>query len=168
MESPKFHVQIIAGLLLSISLGMIPADVNANARANFVLKVVKFSRAHVLNKPTFDICVLGDNAVFNALKAKGGRTLHKRKLKVHKLSSAGQAPGKKCNVLYMGAGSASAALYRKVLTISSGGDFAKRGGMVQYHAGGKSNLSVNIKSLRRAGLQLDLSLIKLARTVYRK
>ena len=115
------------------------------------------------------LCILGKNPFGDALKQLQGKTVHNRPLEIRHLPAGASARG--CHVVFMGPmpervlqASLAQLKNRPVLTVGESRDFLRLGGIVRLvESKNRIQFEINITAARRAGLQLNARLLRLAR-----
>ena len=117
------------------------------------------------------VCFVGGEGVHDALAAGiANKKVGQRALAVRRLQSTASLTG--CNVLYVGADSASDEGHPvlggvgPVLTVSDASQFARNGGMIEIFVDNNHlRFNINLDSAQRAGLRISSSLLQLAAAV---
>lgn len=141
-------------------------------KAAFVYNFARFTTwpADLPAGDTFVICVMGDNAIGDALqRTVAGRMLSERPIVVTHVAAT--SPKRACRVLYIAglpAGETASVVAElkdaPVLTISSIEGFASIGGMTQFFfEHGQLRFRIHLESAKRAGLQISSRLLVMAR-----
>lgn len=172
MPSP-FARRITAALLLPWALqASLPAAAgaldDALAKAVFLFNLSKYGEWPGDAAPgDLVICVDGDEAVAKHLASQQGKPIGERQLAVLRNPPAGHLA--QCHILFLGAESKPAAPPAKlpVLSVSDRPDFLDSGGgMVQISLEGQRvAFSVDLTTVRAAGMNLSAHLLRLAKQV---
>ena len=143
-------------------------DVEAAYLFNFG-KFITWPQQDDSSRPTFQICVLGDDPFGMSLdRTTAGETINGKKVVDRHLERAQEAQG--CSILYI-SGSESERLtrilgamkYLPVLTVSDMPGFVERGGMIQFVLqNGRVRFAVNLSPTQQHGLALSSELLKVA------
>ncbi len=115
------------------------------------------------------LCILGEDPFGSALEQVRGKTVHNRPLEIRRLPAGTSAQG--CHLVFMGPmpvqvlkASLAQLQHQPVLTIGEGEDFLKQGGIVRLvEEKNHVRFEINVMAVRRAGLQLSVRLLRLAR-----
>lgn len=177
----------VGGLLLLLGLvvpraqaaGQILPSVSQEAelRSAFVYRFTQFvewpADSPARTAPTVDLCVVGDEALANALNSSvRGKTLGDRPYRVRRPAATENLGG--CAVVYVSestTAAARAALSRiqtsPVLTVSDDEDFGRTGGMIRlFREDDRLRFEINTDATHDAGLRLSSRLLDLARVVH--
>ena len=143
-------------------------------RATFVYNLVRFTTWPAA-KPSSDlqVCVLGADAVADALMVMAPRSQMKARQVVVRRLDATSADATSCHVLYVGAPDGTAARQAvdsvkdlPVLTVGESDAFLQDGGAASLVLERESmRIAVNPHAVRRAGLLLSSRLLSLARII---
>ena len=161
------------------SLGAGPASApESRVKAAFVYNFAKFTAwptdAFAESDDTFDICVLGQDSVGEALGAFHGRPVGQRRAYVRPVTSTAGLMG--CHILYvcgdelmLPADLAEVLVRagaRHALTVSERAGFLDAGGVIALHTSGrKLRFAVNLDAADRAQLKLSSKLLRLSGVV---
>lgn len=139
-------------------------------KAGFVLNFTKYTEwpAAALGGGELRVCGLGAQPLSGKLLQLQGRQVQGREIKVR--VSVRQDEWRDCHALFVPAGEEARmdTLLRTlgqaaVLTIGDGNDFVEAGGMIVLkQRGGRIRFDVNLAAARRAGLNLNSQMLKLA------
>lgn len=156
--------------------GACAAAKEAEVKAVFIYNFTRFVEWEAQPAPaaagTFDICVLGEDPVNQALLALPETAVRGSKTRVRALGSE-EAGIASCRVLYIGRSrhGRAAAVTRAlrgagVLTVSDKPGFAEAGGVIGFYTeNNRVKLEINILAAREAGLKVDARLLELSRVV---
>jgi hypothetical protein len=164
-------VAILAAFVLVYAAAVRGQDVTeASLKAAFIYNFAKFTEwPQDAPAATFNACVLGDNALREALeRIVKGRQLSGRTISVAEVQPAGKL--RACHLLYVSgampaqvAAVVAAVRGSPVLTISDADDFAQQGGIAQmFVESGKMRFDLNLEVAKRSRLQLSSKLLVLA------
>jgi hypothetical protein len=162
---------LLAGFALPVAAQDGRGD-EALIKAAFVYNFAKFTRwpEAALGEPgaPMSLCLVGEDALADALAGLAGKTIKGRLLAVHPLKGA--ALSRSCQILYVSAAEQKhhpellkAARTQAILTVSDGTGFAEVGGVVElFRDQGRVRFVVNLGAARGAGLEISPSLLSLA------
>ena len=151
-----------------------PTTVSA-VRAAFLYNFAKFAEwptDALAPGQKLSLCVLGDNAVADALERTiKGHTIENHELTVQVVSAGW--PIRSCHLLYVGGIDANGILRlvdalkdAPVFTVSDGDRFAELGGVAHLILeSGRMRFAINVAAAQRARLQLSSKLLSLAKIV---
>ena len=152
-----------------------PRDESDLLKAAFVYNFAKYVQWPERPDRALQLCLLGDDEIFPALRRLQGQQVRGTDVAIHPLNSdaPSDATGEGCDILFVGeseGGSVEARLRplsgRPVLTISDIPRFAERGGVISlFRDGKKIRFAVNLQAARAAGLRISSRLLNLARIV---
>jgi hypothetical protein len=147
-------------------------DVKAAYVFNFG-KFVRFTPSDaVINRQSFDICIVGENPLGHTLdELTANEQLDGKPVRVARLKSATEARG--CAIVYVSASEGArlgadldALRGRPILTVSDDANFLQHGGMIQFIlVANHVRFAVNLDAVRSAQLSLSSELLKVAISV---
>lgn len=177
------RVQALISLATVALLCFNPSDLRGQARASeyevkaaYLLNFGRFVRldsqdSSALNRP-FDICLIGEDPIGNALDSlAGGEQINGRAVRVLRPKDASAA--RSCDILYLGPSEEARVRFdlallnnSDVLTVSDAPDFLAGGGMIQFVMLAKHvRFSVNLSAVRRTRIVLSSELLRVALSV---
>lgn len=166
---------LCAGLGLTWALMLLPrlalgaTFAETEVRASYLYNFAKYTEWPESGRENFSICALNDEPLARALKGLEGKDVGKKRLSVAHLSSL--ASVRECQILFIG----SADTYRldkildtlgnaPTLTVSSA-PVLDRVNIVLVLDNNRMVFDVNLEAYRRAGLQPNSTLLRLARQI---
>lgn len=136
-------------------------------------KFVRFTSAEgVESRPTFDLCIIGEDPLGRSLdEITANEKLDGKPVRVARLKSAEEARG--CGIAYISAAEGSrvdsdlqALRGHEVLTVSDSNDFLRHGGMIQFVNVAKHvRFAVNLEAAHKAHISLSSELLRVAISV---
>lgn len=151
-----------------------PAEYSVKAVYMFNFgKFTEWPSASIATASVFSICVLGQDPFGEVLdNTLAGEMLKGKRTAARRIALATEAAG--CQILFIGNSEERnlrqilAAIEKTpVLTVSDIGDFAQRGGMVQFVLEERRvRFEVNVGAARNAGLTLSSELLRVAKTLH--
>lgn len=158
-------------LLVRVGLGA-QAITQPALRAAFIYNFAKFTEWPSDSPPAgpLTLCVLDDNAVEGALsELVGSSTINGRAVTISRNATGARL--RACHLLYVGETTSDRAatileelLGAPVLTVSTGDDFVRLGGIVGlFVEDGRMRFAVNPTAAERAGVRLSSKLLQLAK-----
>lgn len=121
---------------------------------------------------TFLLCMGGKSPFGDALSTINGKHVHGKELISIEIGSANDVA--QCDMLFIGetdqgtlADFLEQSITNNILTVAEAPGFAKQGGMIELiEADRKIRFDINIRTARKAGLDISSRLLKLAREIY--
>lgn len=168
---------VLAGLLL-MHLSYVSyaetyeRNLENNIKAAYLYNFVKFvewpDTVFDSRQSPVEFCVIGEDSLYENLKELQTKIIEGRNLSVGK--EPGLSSTMACHIAYIGDSEkknvkkiVSALENRPILTVSSLGDFAEQGGMIEFvRMGNNIRFKINIGAVRRSGLSISSRLLKLA------
>jgi hypothetical protein len=156
-------------LVLSLLSLASPAQPLAEAelKAQILWRALQFVEwpAEVAPAQPLQLCLLAQGPLAEALREWAQRLLNGRRLELRRVASAGSATG--CHILYVGAdGVVPAQPPRGLLWVGDDMGLTERGVMINLQPQqGRIVFDVDLQSARRAGLDINARLLRLARYV---
>lgn len=145
-------------------------------RAAFLLNFTRFTDWPALApKAAFTMCILGDDAVAEAVRKGLGRHLvFGREFQVEAID--GIAAAARCHLLFVGDAArvadrdiVSATRGRPVLTVSNRSGFAQSAGIIElFVERDRMRFAINVDEVQRSGLTISSRLLTLAKVVHDK
>ncbi|WP_419585027.1 YfiR family protein [Thiolapillus sp.] len=169
---------IMALLLLLPGLSMAgQASVEQKIKAAYLYNFTKFIAWPGDDSETFNLCLLGEDAVARLLAPLEKKTAMGLPIHLQHLQRPEQAGS--CHILYLaaadGAWNTDNLALQGVLTISSGSSaltvsgeegFARQGGMIGFVVRkGKVRLQINLQALKNSGLKVSAKLLEVAEII---
>lgn len=173
LSQTKLVILALAAIMLVVRAGLDAQAVTQPAlRAAFLYNFAKFTEWPPDNYAAgpLTLCVLDDSAVEGALsELVGNSTINGRTVIISRNASGSRL--RACHVLYVGEANAARAaeildelLGAPVLTVSTGDDFIRLGGIVGlFVEEGRMRFAINADAAQRAGVRLSSRLLQLAR-----
>ena len=167
-------------LCLMVNIGL-PADIHAGTVEEYSVKAaLVFNFARFTDWPldtlgdsqeTFNICVVGDDAILEAFGGIAGKRVKGRRIVVKRVRRMQKSDT--CNLLFISGSDRSifpkifAALEGKpVLTIGEMSGFTEAGGIINLlKTDNRIKFEVNLKAAQQAGLNISSRILKLATIV---
>ena len=164
--------------LLCLNLAMFTctsqaATTESAVKVGFIYNFTKFIQwpASTSMYATFNLCVVGDNRLEDALQALEGKMVGIKPIKLHLNLSVEKL--NVCQMLFVAeddTGAISVLLKKAdsmpIVAVSDSPDFISRGGMIGLvRDGTRLGFEVNLAPARRAGVQVSSQLLKLAKRV---
>ncbi len=178
MKTITFTLFLHAALVITGFAGGISPTLASSAsskvKAAIVFKLTRF--VHWSEEKQADkqlgLCVLGDNALYDALKTTEGKKSKGMAISVEQINTL-SGTVTTCDLLFIGSsadittGDITKVLGdRPVLSVSDRSGFAREEGMVQLRErGGRIRFTVNLTSVRASGLDISSQLLGLAKVI---
>jgi hypothetical protein len=175
MKLGSLHLLLVAAVLACVCAG-------ATARADeLASKKYPLLAAYIYNftqfttwpdgaiGDTFRVCVVGDNPFGSALEPMKSRTVQGKKIIVRH-SNHDDGGLSSCNILFVAPsehenakGIIASLKDAPVLTMSEGGGFSAKGGMIEFTPeDGKIGISIGLSAVKAAGLSISSKLLALS------
>jgi len=176
----KFIHVCLAMLCLMIGIAL-PADICAGTVEEYSVKAaLAFNFARFTDWPsdniadspkTFNICILGDNAVLEAFAGVEGKRVKGRRIVLKRVRSMRKSVD--CELLFVSGSPRellpkifAAVEGKPVLTIGEMAGFAEAGGIINLiKTRNRIKFEVNLKAAQKAGLKISSRILKLATIV---
>ncbi|MEW6267815.1 MAG: YfiR family protein [Thermodesulfobacteriota bacterium] len=169
---------VLLGACSEAALGAPPQAAEEELKAAFLFnfaKYVEWPADIVAERPSIDLCVLGDDLLHDALQQTlRGKVVRDKPIGIRRLASAQGAAG--CHVLFVAGahhddmpGIVALVQRHHVLLVGEGPEFLAHGGAIAFGVeDNRLRFDVDADAASSAGLKLSSQLLKVARHVSRR